>query len=348
MSDPILINITTGDLLPLLGATLPSGVTGSLSLSLNLSVEVPEVPPVDPPPPTDTTDAMGLKRFIMATFRTDSEKPYIYHSDDCDAWSELTPSPDTYNWWSTRDPNYVWHATLNRHLLLHTDGQLGASGTFSIAESTPTTNGAFAWSKRVSPPCTIYNAAGVDKVWAPKRAMISDPLLHVLVSIADVNNGPPYARPFYPHYLYPTSSDLLQWSTPVRITGTAIPGDAIDFNIIECDGLFYLSGTDCSTHLSFVAVSTSPFSGFDTLIRSGDWMGIDKHEGLCFVKFADHWRIYSDPFPKLVSQANPNPPTTLQFVKTSSLNLATCTIGLVQEVSVPLCRHGSIVDRLAA
>lgn len=324
--------------------TLPSGDVVSCPVSIDMKIGLPDA--VEPP--TDTTDAMGIKRYLMATFRTDSEKPYVYHSDDCDAWSELTPSPDSYNWWSTRDPNYVWHAGLNRHLLLHTDGAMGASGTFTIAQSTPTTNGAFAWSQLIAPPCTIYNASGVDKVWAPKRAMIADPLLHVIVSISDVNNGPAYAHPFYPHYLYPTSADLLQWSTPVRITGTAIPGDAIDFNLIEHEGLFYLSGTDCSTHLSFVATSTSPFSGFDTLIRYGDWMNIGKHEGLCLVPFADHWRIYSDPFPKFVSQQNPTPPTTLQFVKTSSLNLATCTIGAVQEISVQLCRHGSIVDRIAA
>lgn len=338
MSDPIIINITTGDLLPLLGASLPSGVTGSLSLSLNLTVEVPE------PPPADTTDAMGIKRYLLSTFKTDDEKPYILHSDDGITFTELLPS--TYSWWSTRDPKYRWSAELNKHLLAHTNGGMGASGSFTVAQASPTLTGPLAWTSLATPACSLYALPDLNKVWAPSWFEDpSDASLHCVVAIQDNDSGPPYAHPFYPHETHPTNAAMTEWSAPVRITGTAIPESAIDIFIFKHDQTYYMIGNNQSTRLSFIVSSNSPFSGYDTLVRDGDFLGAGTAEGCMALKVGTKWRFYFDKY----ILASPIVFEGMHYVESSSLDLATCTFTTPLPLVTPfIARHGGIVDRLAA
>lgn len=247
--------------------------------------------------------------------------------------------PTTYDSTSVRDPSYYFDSARNKHVICHTAHAFNPSSEFVVAEGDNPEAGLpieFTEIARVD----TSGIAGTDQTWDPNFFVDpADGSVHITVSLSQNGNNGPFTQ----HETHPTNSALTEWSTPVPITGTAIPANTIDAFFFKRGSTYYILGKNETTKYPFLVSSSSPFSGYDTLVRDSatNWLGVGNCEGFSIVSMGGFERIFFDHYPDF---------SGVHYVDTSDNNLATCTFSEMVSVTadgVATVRHGSIVDRQA-
>jgi len=211
----------------------------------------------------------GGPMWVSSHFATNSSTNlWISLSQDGQNWSDITgsfvysaPSSNVVHDPTLAYVNGTWYAA-------YLNLTLGAATTWGLASSPDLVHWTFVQnvSAAVAGQTNQYT-------WSPTWFFDSDGSVHILLSIA-----PAYTSAVYDFNLYethPTSSTNLAgtWSTPVLITGTALPvGTSIaqgPYNpfILKVGSTYNLWYGNSVTNYIEVASSTSLTSGYNTAVH---------------------------------------------------------------------------------
>lgn len=285
--------------------------------------------------PGIASSACSLKRYLLPCFTEQSEQLHLLTSDDGKTFSRY-PIIISGSFPSARDPRYFYDFKTDKHFIGFTNGAFAVPHSqFVVVKSdTPAPGEPFVFSTAAVVDCSSIGGGATQQTWGPKAyfdPVSSIPYWYFSGSLTG-NSGP-----FSCYVTYPTNAAWTTWATPALVTGSAMPANTIDGAPFYYEaGTYYYIGKDEATGYPFIACGTSPIR-YDTLLRSGDCLGVGKCEGFSALRVGQKWRIYFDDYTNT---------GFLCYVESSSLDLATCTFGPAVRIIAPVqSRNGGIVKR---
>lgn len=276
-----------------------------------------------------------LARYVLPTWKSVDESLFILQSDDARIYNSYACVYSGVS--SVRDPSLFYHPTNRLWYVCHTSHGFGTGSDFAVASSALAHDGdKFVFSGIATVDCSAVS--GTNRAWGPKWFIewaLATPI-HTVTSLS--SNGT--TGPFVPYEQHPTNSALTTWSAPAQITGTALPANIIDGSITKYGSTYYFLGKNETTKYPFLCSSSSPFSGYDTLVRSGDFLGVGQVEGLSLINMGTFWQFNYDDYVAYEG---------MKCVRSYSMDLATCGFGSEVAFTAPFVpRNGVVIDTQAA
>lgn len=234
-------------------------------------------------------DVPGQGLWLMSSFKNNDNRLYIQLSNNGKTWKPLdagssytAPSGN-----EVRDPSILYFNNL--YYVTHSGGFFGGATYAPVVRSGNLQD----WDLLLNVN-TNTTVSGVPSVatWAPEW-FVDTAGKKLPALIYTTNPGNSTHTPFYSQAL---DVDLLNWSSPTRITGTSMP-NMIDLQIIYKGGFYYLWYKNETTKYIEIMRSTSPYSGY-TSYKTGNWAGFGPNVEGVSVEMVQPgiWRVYMDAY----------------------------------------------------
>jgi hypothetical protein len=215
--------------------------------------------------------------WVASFFDEDDESLHIWYTLDAgENWTDLGVSyGDT-----VRDPSIIFYR--GKWWVAHTHNGAPTDVIPVLSSEDLKT-----WSSVVELDTSTMANPGAF-AWAPEWFVDDDDSVHLFIACGDAN------KQIYE--THPTNDAWTTWSNLTAVTGTSLPTDMIDANVVKIGPHYYLWFKDDATGYLCLARSTSLTSGY-IVLKTGNWAGFGaSKEGQILVRVnAGLWRIYYNP-----------------------------------------------------
>jgi sucrose-6-phosphate hydrolase SacC (GH32 family) len=183
------------------------------------------------------------------------EKCYTMSSIDGVTWQTFGSSPAITD--TLRDPA-ILHWDSKWWIAATAGGGLNATAYWYLYSSSDLVT----WSTTIQ---VSTNGVSPAATWAPHWFVDNDGSVHIFVGLK-------VGGYFQVYEMHPTDRAMTTWSTPVAVSGTDWPTNAIDPCVVRVGDTYYMFVKDDGTGYICLASSTSLTSGW-TVTKTGDWAG---------------------------------------------------------------------------
>jgi len=194
--------------------------------------------------------------------------------------------PSLYNPVSLRDPSVIyWN---NTYWIAYTSGAFTNHTSFAIAKSADLVT----WTHVAD--VSLAAISGIQRAWVSDWYLGDDGVPNIFIDVSTNGN----TGPFTVYHLHPTNATMTTWSSPAAMSGTGLPSNIIESQVVKIGGVWHwFFKNETTKYIEHATSSTGPFSGY-TMAGTGDWAGwgVEKEANFLIQRQDGTWRMYLEAY----------------------------------------------------